>query len=368
MADCCDFLEPLGPDASTRVFTLLDDPADLVRATAVSRSWRRFVIENGFSKSLCTRKFPEVLNFSSVSEVSDSSKNAQVGSSSAFEWANLQKEHRVYAMLCHSIISPDNKGDCIYTPVYASSTDNYPDEGIENTLEPDEAVDGMPSYWSSGGQSDPGVSEFLIYSLTGNLVVVNEIKIQPFEAFFQPGHPIYSAKFVRFRMGASQWIQDGYAEHQLATDDNYHWTYVSPEFPMTQENVLQSFKLPRPVCCIGGILQIELIGRVQRQAADGLFYICVCHVQVVGTPLQPSFDVDIEASSSGTMALKYFPESYESFTHKRGGTTSTEDPVRAFINFGSDRGLNHPFLGTLLRALHSSDEEDYVDDSDDNFY
>lgn len=37
-----DFLESLGPDISATVFSLLDDPADLARATAVSHSWRRF--------------------------------------------------------------------------------------------------------------------------------------------------------------------------------------------------------------------------------------------------------------------------------------------------------------------------------------
>jgi hypothetical protein len=37
-----DFLDCLGPDTSAIVFRLLCDPADLARASAVSRSWRRF--------------------------------------------------------------------------------------------------------------------------------------------------------------------------------------------------------------------------------------------------------------------------------------------------------------------------------------
>lgn len=40
-----------------------------------------------------------------------------------------------------------------------------------------------------------------------------------------------------------------------------------------QENHLQNFKLPEPILCIGGFLQIELLGRVQTQATDDLFYI-----------------------------------------------------------------------------------------------
>ena len=40
-----------------------------------------------------------------------------------------------------------------------------------------------------------------------------------------------------------------------------------------QENSLQKFKLSEPVLCIGGYLQIELLGRVQKQEMDGLYYI-----------------------------------------------------------------------------------------------
>lgn len=40
-----------------------------------------------------------------------------------------------------------------------------------------------------------------------------------------------------------------------------------------QESCLQKFMLPEPVLCIGGILQIELLGRVQTQEMDGLYYI-----------------------------------------------------------------------------------------------
>ena len=36
---------------------------------------------------------------------------------------------------------------------------------------------------------------------------------------------------------------------------------------------MQKFTLPEPVLCIGGILQIELLGRAQREESDGLFYI-----------------------------------------------------------------------------------------------
>lgn len=40
-----------------------------------------------------------------------------------------------------------------------------------------------------------------------------------------------------------------------------------------QVDSIQVFKLPRPVLCIGGVLQVELLGRVQTQAIDQLYYI-----------------------------------------------------------------------------------------------
>lgn len=46
----------------------------------------------------------------------------------------------------------------------------------------------------------------------------------------------------------------------------YNWDLL-------QANALQSFRLPRPVLCIGGVLQIELLGRVQQQEMDNMYYI-----------------------------------------------------------------------------------------------
>lgn len=40
-----------------------------------------------------------------------------------------------------------------------------------------------------------------------------------------------------------------------------------------QENCLQHFKFAEPVLCIGGYLQIELLGIAERCDIDNLFYI-----------------------------------------------------------------------------------------------
>lgn len=49
-----------------------------------------------------------------------------------------------------------------------------------------------------------------------------------FPARFQPGAPIYSAKSVRFKMGHPK------ASLDAVDDEQFVWTYTSPEFPMSQ--------------------------------------------------------------------------------------------------------------------------------------
>ncbi|KAK1262614.1 F-box protein [Acorus gramineus] len=377
MEKCWDLLEWVGPDMSINVFSLLDDPKVLVRAGAVSRSWRRFVIENAFCKKLYMRIFPEASCLMHVVEVENASENAEAGSSSSAEWESLEREHRVYALLLAQSLSSQAEISkaCIIEPVSASSTDNFPDESIVNTLEPNDRVHRRPSYWSSDGERDPGVPESLTYRLKSKLCFVSEISVQPFQAFFQHGHPIYSSKAVRIRMGYSKNSEETNLQTVEQTklkrrfdDDDYIWTYVSPEYPMAQENILQSFKLPRPVICVGGIVRIELLGRVQKQDMDGLYYICVCHVQVIGRPLSPAFEVDF-LRHLGSCVLKYFPGARdyaspkEGVEDENGGSSSWHAFATRIRMLRAGRGAYRTLLNTLLGD--HADEDDDVDESDD---
>ncbi|KAH0448481.1 hypothetical protein IEQ34_022281 [Dendrobium chrysotoxum] len=355
MESCRDFVDWLGPDASSSVFILLDNPTDLMSVSAVSRSWRRFVIANRFCKVLCFRMWPEVSNLTHVVEACPAVTSSEAGSSSCAEWKNLEREHRVYSYLSCSIFSVVRKRDCIFGAIHASSTDNFPIERIEHTLVPSNQVGMRPSYWSSQGQSDPEVPETLTYRLLSKLCVVNEILIQPFEAYFQPENPIYSAKAVRFRMGHSRLPLETSIgiQGEASADNNYEWTYISPEFHMLQENTLQSFKLPRPAVCVGGILQIELLGRVQVQQTDGLYYICVCHVKVLGHSLKTRhFDVDF-IKASREMVLKWQPEAEDCSSDDSEAQDSPVGHVTCFNSRMAPPLFEH-FLGA---AESASDDE-----------
>lgn len=348
-----DFLEFVGDDASAKVLSSLDDPADLARACSVSRSWYQFVIRNGIFKRLCQRMAPEVSVFASVTEESSSDRNAERGSSNDTEWEMLEREHRAYSYLCHCLVSPKRKENCILEPIGASSTDYYRDEGIENTMDPsDRAVLGT-SYWSSKGTDDPTVSENLTYRLNSNLCIVSEVKIHPFKAYFQFGHPIYPSKAVQFRIGYSNighTTTDEVLTGQQCTDDEYIWTYVSPEYPMDQVNALQSFKLPRPVICIGGIVRIELLGRVQKQDLARLYYICIRHIKVIGRNLSPVFDYDHDPASSPV--LKYFPDARPPDTPEtRESEARTQSVMQAIATRIRGFSWNHLPLNRFFVAM-----------------
>lgn len=315
---------------SFNILSCLDDPVDLVHASAVSRFWCQFVITNGLAKQACLKMYPQLSDIVSIVKMNDAttrSANYEFNTTT-MEWEILERDHKVYASLLQALkksnLSPK---DCIENAIWASSTDNYPDESVVNTLNPRDRFIRRASYWSSAGQSDPNMPETLMYKLRDGIWLVTEIDIQPFEAFFQPGNPIYSAKSVRFRISHPKSPREiemnlKHLPVQKPADDMLGWTYTSPEFPMTQENRLQPFKLPEPVLCMGGYLQIELLGRVQRQEMDGLFYICVCHVRVLGRPLYAAFDVEI-LEPHGKFLLKYSPEALSSVLKS---TSSDEIP------------------------------------------
>ncbi|GMN23093.1 hypothetical protein TIFTF001_051287, partial [Ficus carica] len=241
------------------------------------------LVENGLCKELCLRLFPQLSRVSHVVELKQHETEDHVGSSSNWmERESMIKDHRVYAFLARCCKSLDAKS-CIQEAISASSTDNYPTESISNTLEAGDRVGWRASYWSSTGQNDSRVPETLTYKLVSDLCVITKISIQPFQA-----------RAVRFRMGHPKSPNfEGDPSDELCHDDKFEWTYTSQEFPMAHVSRLQKFKLPEPVLCIGGYLQIELLGRVQRQEMDGLYYICVSHVQVVGHPLAPALGVEV---------------------------------------------------------------------------
>lgn len=365
-----DFMELLGADLSVKILMLLEDPSDLVRVSAVSSSWRQFLIVNGICKQLCLKMFPEMSTVTRAIEISNMIEPVEFRTNEPIEWACLKRDHKVYAFLAQGLDSFPRK-DCLSEALGASSTDNYPEESIRNTLEPSDRIGQRASYWSSKGEIDPAVPETLTYKLMAKLCVITEIHIQPFQAYFQFGFPIYSAKAVRFLMGHSiagmeaQMEGDVSSAAQESSHENFVWTYVSPEFPMAHDNCLQKFKLPEPVLCIGGILQVQLLGRVQKQQMDSLYYICVSHVEVVGRPVSPAFDIEI-LDRSGKCMLRHYAQRHLC-SNNRSPQGESSSPSRFHRFRASIRGWEHMIFNTLLGAAGDAVDDDNDEDSDNEY-
>ncbi|KAH1233712.1 F-box protein [Glycine max] len=543
-----DFIQLLGPDMSIKILTHLDDPCDLIRVSAVSSSWHRFVIEQGLCKQLCLKMFPEISGVAHIVELDNIIEPLINTLGSYVNWESLKRIHRVYAFLA-SGLTPMRK-NCISKSISASSTDNYPEESILHTLEPGDRTQYRASYWSSKGESHPSVPETLVYKLASKLCLVTEIYVHPFQAYFQHGFPIYSAKAVRFRMGHPRHPMelesavDKMATNDVLGDNQFIWTYTSPEFPMfqmastsdvvdcldeeafqnvgganvwthggasnimkalnpafdskeellvpswdlspmlwgtlqlssrwsiyarnrkksvqkgsratmcsttkpsghraytqqsgelgschimnlaegkrvdvfsvanylvfmprrkdsgkdmatirswfpnftivdkvegtvliepdellvsdiltLQENRLQKFKLPEPVLCIGGVLLVELLGRVQKQEMDELFYICISHVQAMGRSISPEFDVKIH-HPSGKCTLKYCPQIdcyVSSSTSSQRSDSSNPSRLRTITSNIMQRGVRR-WEQFLLSALLGTATDPVVVDNDD---
>ncbi|CAF1702958.1 unnamed protein product [Brassica napus] len=262
-----DFVSKLDTDTLLSILSCLDDPSDLVRASAsaVSRSWRDF----GLSKKLCFKLFYQLTCVDRVNEESSWSR------SSLMDTKLLEREHKAFALLAKGCTSSPIRS-CIADAIIASSTHNFR-KSILNTLDEIDQIGDTPSYWSSSGQQESSVPETLLYKLKGDLCVVTEFSIHPFQAYFQPGSPIYSLHYVRFRLGHLD-------NNNSQEKDNYVWTYTSQEFAMAQ---------------------------------------VVSHVRVMGRSLANSFrlvDPDDESEKFGLMVVRYCDP-------KEMGETEVEEEV-----------------------------------------
>lgn len=121
-------------------------------------------------------KFRELSGLAHDIEVNNLIEPVNVGLRNYTEFEMLKRNHRIYSFLAKGL-SPVIRKDCISVAISATSTDNYPTESIQNTLQAIEEG----AYWSSDGESDPSVPETLLYKLVSKLCVVTEIHVQPFQ-------------------------------------------------------------------------------------------------------------------------------------------------------------------------------------------
>lgn len=194
-------------------------------------------------------------------------------------------ERRLVKRLCGSALARPGRGSLLAEGQAASSTDN-PWEHVRNTLTT--RLHTMDSYWSSAGGA-PADPSWLLYRLCARVSVVHSVQARPYYAIWQDvahaGRPLYSPLRVRVQLGARTSDIGGWSDETEAVGDDTQWSYTSEAFAVEQADVLQTFTLPQPVVCAGGMMRLLFEGRAQQQDADQLYYVCIVRARALGTPL-----------------------------------------------------------------------------------
>eukprot|EP01065_Artemidia_motanka_P032470 TRINITY_DN39481_c0_g1_i1.p1 TRINITY_DN39481_c0_g1~~TRINITY_DN39481_c0_g1_i1.p1 ORF type:complete len:386 (+),score=63.84 TRINITY_DN39481_c0_g1_i1:135-1160(+) len=203
----------------------------------------------------------------------------------------------------------------VSAPVFATSTDQA-DQGIDKTLDARET-----SFWSSAGTQQAGTDDSVVYQLSGPMALVREVRVSFFEADFQDGNPLYPSQALRVDVG---WLPPGMELdscckrgrnipgedpgpdlHELA--DQFVWDTAQLYPGVANTDACQAFRLPK--LALGAFIRLKLIGKLQTQSSDGLYYVCIKSLRVVGIPfaqLQPnSAQLCTEVASAKPSFLPY---------------------------------------------------------------
>ncbi|KAK9829813.1 hypothetical protein WJX72_008039 [[Myrmecia] bisecta] len=216
---------------------------DVASSQAACQRVRDVVVRHEIWKRLCLLKAPSLSLISQLSV-----EGCAFPAVSHLRTAGTEYQRSfLYQALWHRLSATPAQESLIADVLSVSSVDN-PEEGGQNVLrpEPRNTRNWAVCYWSSKGSDDEESAETMTLQLAHPLCLVNEIRIRPFKAYFQPGQPIYAAKAA----GAGR-----------------EWLWTSDAFPMEHSDHLQSFPIPATLC-VGGHLKIEFLGRVQKQDVD----------------------------------------------------------------------------------------------------
>ncbi|CAH0515847.1 unnamed protein product [Peronospora belbahrii] len=166
---------------------------------------------------------------------------------------------------------------------------------------------GQSCYWSSSVSTNQNATEYIDYAFNG-ACVVNAVQIVPYRVFWHPDSPTYAPKRVQFEFfnvndvmtkqhGTTSWQNQFLGMRKSATKP----FYISPDFDVKNDMMLQEFVLPRKVVASKKtMLRITLTGRHQAQTfelpqalLDGdedqrpKYYCCLSHVNICGVPWKP---------------------------------------------------------------------------------
>jgi hypothetical protein len=133
-----------------------------------------------------------------------------------------------------------------------------------------------PCYYSSRPSVSPNSEEFVSCRIFRPHVIY-AFTVTPYQAFFQPGSPVFAPKAVRLEIKLH--------DHSA---DRFVVVYVSREFEVTNEFRTQFFRLESPILLSSNFLMtVVFVGKQQRQPIDGNdeYYTCISNMKLLGVEL-----------------------------------------------------------------------------------
>ena len=127
------------------------------------------------------------------------------------------------------------------------------------------------------------------------------------------------------------------------------------------------FEFPEPVLCVGGMLQIELIGRRTRQRVDERWYVALGHVAVEGAPVEgyaPAVAANGENDSRRVPRLRALDELMDGYDawpfadDRSPGALDTRRADRETRAAFAALARSHPYTRELGAAGAPRDEEE----------
>ncbi|KAK9830652.1 hypothetical protein WJX74_000319 [Apatococcus lobatus] len=298
-------LEKLPRDVVVKILSNLA-PAELAVTEGTCQSIRGLVVDSLLWQRLCCLENSAIgASISSLVPEDDIDHDQQIFqtmgstpfdqlSSEPIKLEAIGKWHSsAWKLLCYRLTAPNARDSLLAQPLYASSTDNA-EETVENVAWPmkgrrtGQIWPGVARYWSSKGNAVEHSDEQVLLRLAHPACLVREVQIQAFKAEFQAGAPVYAPQRVSFVMGGVDCFEANGrprpSPNILAAVSHQSQQHSTPQLAMQKNAHLQRFEIP-PTPCFGGLLQVNLHGRTQRQSDDDLWYTCIAHIRVIGTPI-----------------------------------------------------------------------------------
>lgn len=245
-------METLGHDTTICILTFLELPA-VFSLLSTSKSLLSLWTDDSVWRVLLTREQSPTLHINT--EPSFSIKRCLAYRTAL--WTNIHLEAPISFL--QTTLATYHKVRIIPLKSVAESSHDY-DQDISRTLSAHE-----DHFWSSIGSPTTDSNEFLRYRLAFPAFLF-WVGVRLFRAGYQGGY-LYPPVQFQVKIGLEEGV----------------WNYVSEPVNAQATESLQHL-IVLPAMILGKYMELGLIGKVQTQETDSLYYVAIEHVRCIGLP------------------------------------------------------------------------------------